>query len=62
MKLQAKLFESSTKSWEEMCEEVSDFVSTIKADRLFSISVSEAGGADLGGKGARGTIFVWYWA
>jgi hypothetical protein len=48
-------------SWEEMCEEVSQFVSTINADRLFNISVTAAGGADFGGRGARGTIIVWYW-
>jgi hypothetical protein len=44
-----------------MCEEVSEFVSTIRADRLFNISVTAAGGVDFGGTGARGTIIVWYW-
>ena len=61
MKLNAKIFESMSKSWEEMCEEVSQFASTIKADRLFNISVTAAGGADVGGRGALGTIIVWYW-
>ena len=61
MKLQAKVFESMSKSWEEMCQDVSDFAETIRADRLFTISVSEAGGADIGGRGSRGTIIVWYW-
>jgi hypothetical protein len=59
--LKSKIFTSSTKSWEDMCEDVSQFVSTIRADRLFTISISEAGGADMGGRGARGTIIVWYW-
>ena len=59
--LKSKIFTSSTKSWEDMCEDVSQFVSTIKADRLFTITISEAGGADMGGRGARGTIIVWYW-
>jgi hypothetical protein len=59
--LKAKIFESTSKSWEEMCEDVSQFVSTIRADRLFNISVTAAGGADVGGMGARGTIIVWYW-
>ena len=61
MRLKAKIFESTSKSWEEMCEEVSQFASTINADRLFNISVTAAGGADFGGKGARGTIILWYW-
>jgi len=61
MKLNAKIFESTSMSWEEMCEEVSQFASTIRADRLFNISVTAAGGADIGGRGARGTIIVWYW-
>ena len=61
MKLNAKIFESMSKSWEEMCEEVAQFASTIKADRLFNISVTAAGGADVGGRGALGTIIVWYW-
>jgi hypothetical protein len=59
--LKSKIFTSSTKSWEDMCEDVSQFVSTIRADRLFTISISEAGGADMSGRGARGTIIVWYW-
>jgi hypothetical protein len=61
MKLTAKIFESTSMSWEQMCEEVSQFASTIRADRLFNISVTAAGGADIGGRGARGTIIVWYW-
>jgi hypothetical protein len=44
-----------------MCEDVSLFASPLGPERLVNISVSEAGGVDLGGKGARGTIIVWYW-
>jgi hypothetical protein len=62
LRLNAKIFESASASWEQMCEEVSEFVSTIKADRLFNISMAAAGGVDLGGAGAKGTIIVWYWA
>ena len=61
MKLQFKVFESSAKPWEEMCEEVSLFASMIGKDRLQNVSVSEAGGMDVGGRGSRGTIIVWYW-
>jgi hypothetical protein len=59
--LNSKIFQSTHKSWEEMCIDVSEFVSTIKADRLVTISVTAAGGADVGGVGARGIIIVWYW-
>jgi hypothetical protein len=61
VKLKAKIFESSSKSWEQMSEEVSEFVATIRADRLQTISTAAAGGVDLGGAGAKGTIIVWYW-
>ena len=61
MKLQAEIFESVMKSWEEMCSEVSEFASTIGKDRLVSISVAAAGGTDIGGRGANGIIIVWYW-
>jgi hypothetical protein len=61
VKLKAKIFESSSKSWEQMSEEVSEFVETIRADRLQTISMAAAGGADWGGAGAKGTIIVWYW-
>jgi hypothetical protein len=61
MKLRAEIFESASKSWEQMCEEVSLFASTIGKDQLVNISVAAAGGVDLGGAGSRGTLIVWYW-
>ena len=61
MKLNAKIFQSRSKSWEDMCEEVSEFVATIGKERLVNISASESGGMDLGGSGSRGTLIVWYW-
>jgi hypothetical protein len=61
MKLHAKIFESTSKSWEHMCEEVSEFVASIGKERLVTISASESGGIDLGGTGSRGTLIVWYW-
>jgi hypothetical protein len=61
MKLNSKIFESTSASWEHLCAEVSDFVSTIRKEQLINISTAAAGGMDLGGAGARGTIIVWYW-
>jgi hypothetical protein len=61
MKLKSRIFESAAKSWDEMCEEVSEFASTVGKDRLVNVSVASAGGLDLGGVGSRGTIIVWYW-
>ena len=61
MKLNAKIFESSSASWAQMCDDVSEFVSTIKKEQLVNVSTAAAGGVDLGGAGARGTIIVWYW-
>jgi hypothetical protein len=42
MKLKAKVFESSTKSWKDMCEEVSDFASPLGQERIVNMSVSSA--------------------
>jgi hypothetical protein len=61
MKLKAKVFESSAKSWETMCNEVSEFASEVGPDRLVNVSMASAGGVDWGGMGATGTIVVWYW-
>jgi hypothetical protein len=61
VKLHSKIFTSASMSWEQMCEEVSEFVSTIEREQLVNISMAAAGGVDLGGAGARGTIIVWYW-
>ena len=55
MKVRHKLFESTFKSWESLCDEAAAFASTVGRDRLINISVSQA---DTGGKGV---IFVWYW-
>jgi hypothetical protein len=61
MTLNSKIFESTSASWEQMCAEVSDFVGTMRKEQLVNISMAAAGGVDLGGAGARGTIVVWYW-
>lgn len=55
MKVQHKLFKSSLKSWDTLCDEAAAFATTVGKERLISISVSQA---DTGGQGV---IFVWYW-
>ena len=55
MRVQYKLFESSFKSWETLCDEAAAFATTIGRERLINISVTQG---DTGGKGV---IFVWHW-
>ena len=61
MKAQCKLFQSTTKSWDALIEEATEFATTRGRERLINISVSAAGGSDAFGIGAKGAIFVWYW-
>lgn len=61
MMVHCRVFESTTKSWDSLVEEASQFASSTGRDRLINISVSAAGGSDAFGLGARGAIFVWYW-
>ena len=61
MTLKAKVFESSMKSWETMCDEVSKFASEIGPERLVNVSVASAGGGGWTAMGSVGTIIVWYW-
>ena len=55
MQVRHKLFESTFRSWDSLCEEAAAFATTVGRERLINISVSQA---DTGG---RGVIFVWYW-
>ena len=61
MKVQCRLFQSTTKSWDALIEEATEFATTRGRERLINISVSAAGGSDAFGIGAKGAIFVWYW-
>jgi hypothetical protein len=61
MRVQCKLFSSSTKKWDELIAEASSFASGVGRERLVNISVSASGGTDLLGLGSQGAIFVWYW-
>jgi hypothetical protein len=48
-----RLFRSTIKSWEKLCQEAAEFATTVGKDRLINISVAQG---DTGG-----VIFVWYW-
>ncbi len=54
MRVQHRLFKSSFKSWDALCEEASAFAATIGRERLINISAT-------GESGGQGVIFVWYW-
>jgi hypothetical protein len=55
------VFASSSKSWESLCDEASEFASEIGRERLINISVAASGGTDVFGLGGTGVIVVWYW-
>ena len=61
MTVRCKLFSSSTKKWDHLVSEASEFATNVGRDRLINISVSASGGTDLFGLGGQGAIFVWYW-
>jgi len=61
MKVQCQTFSSATKPWDALIEEATAFATSIGRDRLINISVAAAGGSDVFGVAARGTVFVWYW-
>jgi hypothetical protein len=61
MTVRCKLFNSSTKNWDHLVAEASEFATSVGRERLINISVSASGGTDLFGLGAQGAIFVWYW-
>ena len=47
MQVRHKLFQSSFKSWDSLCEEAAAFATGIGRDRLITISVTQA---ETGGK------------
>jgi len=54
VRVQHKLFKSTFKSWDSMCEEAAKFATSIGKERLINISVT-------GEQGGQGVVFVWYW-
>jgi hypothetical protein len=56
-----RIFESSSKSWDALCEEACAFATEIGRERLINISVAASGGTNMLGLGGAGVIVVWYW-
>jgi hypothetical protein len=56
-----RIFESRTKSWEELCEDATTFATEVGREKLINISVAASGGTEMFGHGGRGLIVVWYW-
>ena len=56
-----RIFESASKSWDEMCQEVTEFATELGPKRLINISVAASGGQETFGFGGKGVIVVWYW-
>ena len=52
-KLRFRVFRSSTKSWETLCQEIADFVSQFDEGKVQDISQSQ--------HGVDGVMIVWYW-
>jgi hypothetical protein len=49
-----RLFKSTLKSWDTLCEEAAAFASTIPRDKLITIAHSEDHNT--------GVVIVWYWS
>lgn len=55
MTVHHRIFESLTKSWEDLCKEATAFASQVGKERLINISVAASGSS------WKGLIVVWYW-
>jgi len=61
MRVHHRIFESSTRSWEDLCKETEGFATTKGRENVINISVGASGGDDLSGRGGNGVLIVWYW-
>ena len=61
MTVKHRMFESSTKSWQELCAEATAFATEVGRERLINISLAASGGTEAFGFGGKGLIVVWYW-
>ena len=61
MSVRHRIFESSTKPWEDLCSEATTFATSVGKERLINISLAASGGTEVFGHGGRGLIVVWYW-
>lgn len=53
MRVHAKLFKATLKTWEELFTEAADFAGELAPENLINISHSDHGGT--------GIVTVWYW-
>ena len=61
MTVKHQVFESSSQSWESLCDDVAEFASQLGREKLINISVAASGGTEIFGSGGNGVIVVWYW-
>jgi hypothetical protein len=61
MKVLHQIFQSATKSWEDLCDEAAEFATEVGRERLINMSVAASGGTEGFGFAGRGVIVVWYW-
>lgn len=61
MTVHHRIFESSSKSWEQLASEAEKFASSIGRENLINVSLAASGGTEFFGAGGRGLIIVWYW-
>jgi hypothetical protein len=62
MTVHHRIFESASKSWEQLSKEAEEFASNVGRENLINISLAAAGGTEAFGVGGRGLVIVWYWA
>ena len=46
MRVQYRIFESATRSWEDLCDEAAEFASEVGRDKLINLSVAASGGTE----------------
>jgi hypothetical protein len=61
MTVRHRIFDSTTKSWEDLCADATAFATGVGRANLINISLAASGGTDFWGHGGRGVIVVWYW-
>lgn len=61
MTVRHRSFESTRLSWEDLCQEATEFASSVGRENLINISIAASGGQETFGFGGKGLIVVWYW-
>ena len=55
MAVRHRIFESVSKSWDDLAKEAEDFAASVGRDKLINISMAASGAT------WKGLIVVWYW-